>query len=76
MNRKKGKRILASAIGASGLLAAALIIVVVGSFAFGWDIWPWFATDQAFLVYALVAMALIYLGYALILWLTVWRHKK
>ena len=76
MTKKGGKRVLATAIGASVLLVAALVILIVLSIVLDWDVWSWFGTSQAALVYAIALIMIVYVLYVLVLWFTVWRHRK
>lgn len=75
MDKKSGKRILATAIGAVSLLVLAGGAWLLAAILLKWNIWGWWTTTQAYLVYFLVGFAIIYLGVALFMYLKFWRYK-
>ena len=75
MDKKSGKRILATAIGGVSLLLVAGIIWLVTALILKWNIWSWWTTTQAYLVYFLFGFALIYLGVTLFMYFKFWRYK-
>lgn len=75
MNKEKGKRILATAIGAISLLIVAFIIFIITATVLKWNVLGWFTTTQAYLVYMLAGLLFPYFVWALVMYIAVWRHK-
>lgn len=75
MNKKNGKRVLAAAIGASGLLVIAGIIFLIIALTQGWDIVGGLTSTTAFLWYGIIAVLILLLGGAVVSYFTSWRYK-
>ena len=75
MNKKNGKRILITAISASGLLLVAGAIFLVIALVQGWDIIGGLTSNTAFLVYGIIAVLVLLLGGAVVSYFTSWRYK-
>jgi len=46
-------------LGSVAFLIVGTAIFLLGAYLSGWDIWSWFATPQAFLIYGIIAIFLI-----------------
>ena len=75
MNGRNGKRVLIAAISASGLLAVAGIIILIVAITQGWDIIGGLTSPMAFLIYALIAIALLGVGGLVVRYFTTWRYR-
>lgn len=62
MKSKKNK----IAVGTLLFVLIGTLAFIIGALIIGWDIWSWLITPQAFLIYALVGIALIFVAWLLI----------
>lgn len=65
---KKSKRqrrnvALKASIGTILFLLVGVVCFLVGAYFAGWDIWGWFTTGQAYLVYAIVVLFLLVVSF-------------
>lgn len=75
MDRKNGKRLLTTALSASVLLLVACVIVLILAIVQKWDVIGWMTSQTAFLVYAVLGVAIVSSVSTLVLYFAVWRYK-
>lgn len=60
MKTKKTKK-TKIAVGTLLFLLLGTLAFIIGSIIAGWDIWSWFISPQAFLIYAVVGLGVLFL---------------
>lgn len=63
------KKLLKVGIGTIIFVIVGLVAFFLAAYLCKWDIWSWFGTTQAYLVYAIVGLAILFVGFLL------WRLK-
>lgn len=61
--RQKRNVALKASIGTLLFLLVGVVCFLVGAYFAGWDIWGWFTTGQAYLVYGIVVLFLLVISF-------------